>query len=41
MAEQAYEQRADGLEFLNAPYWKQLRSDPRFRAISNKVGLPQ
>ena len=38
--EKAYEDRSGFLPGLRAPFWDDLRSDPRFQAIYNKMGLP-
>ena len=40
--EKAYQERYGWLVYLNAdPIWDQLRSEPGFRALTHKIGLPQ
>jgi eukaryotic-like serine/threonine-protein kinase len=38
---QAYEDRDLGLAYVGRPIWDPLRSDPRFRELLRRIGLPQ
>jgi serine/threonine protein kinase/Tfp pilus assembly protein PilF len=40
--ERAYSQHSGSLAFLNAdPFFKDMRSDPRYRDLAHRIGLPQ
>ena len=41
--DKAYEERDSQLVYLKAPWpeWGPIRSDPRFKALLKKIGLPE